>query len=393
MEVTVEDVMHLPSTQNCRIVAGKMGLCKTVRWFLGLLSPTLEPWVHEHEVVFVYGNGLDTSDSALLFLLEQCANKSVSALFFIIGPVFESVPQSLIERADVLDIPLIEMPNEIPVVDITKEIAELIMNRHQIQNEKGVILKNLIFGHESDYEKYGRQLEKMTTELMLHEYMNVICIHLNEQLTTDNPSVFANINQMVLSSFGKNISFWSNNTEVVILVNNVNRNLMEIEAMCKCFLGQISQKSLNSILGIGIGNTVPDIVDVAESYRNALKTFYNMKQEQRIISYESMSNIGKLLEEIQSDQVLRFCFQNSIGKLLEYDEQHEADLLNTLRVYLEEEGNITRSSQKLFIHRNTMVYRINKIKGILNMEIEKIDTMIELKIALNCYERYIVNHN
>ena len=55
MEVTVEDVMNLPSTRNCSLVAGKLGLCKTVRWFLGMLSPVVEPWVHEHEILFIYG--------------------------------------------------------------------------------------------------------------------------------------------------------------------------------------------------------------------------------------------------------------------------------------------------------------------------------------------------
>lgn len=393
MEVTVEDVMNLPSTKNCKVVAGRLGLCKTVRWFLGLLSPVVEPWVHKHEVLFVYGTGMDTSDSALLFLLEQCANKEVSALFLIIGPVFERIPDAVIERADELKLPLIEMPNEVPVVDITKEMAELIMNRHRMWDEKGILLKNLIFGHESDYEKYGRQLGQICADLELHSYMNIICIRLDEQEIRMNSSIGSDTEQTILSLFKKSLYFWNSDSELVLLVNNTERNIVELEEICKQFVKHLLQISGQVVVGIGIGNAVPDIVNVPESYQNALKAICYHEENQIVSSYEQLSNIKKLLSEVHSDKVLRFCFQNTIGKILEYDEQHDSNLLNTLRVYLEEEGNISKSSQKLFIHRNTMVYRINKINGLLGMEIEKISNMIELDIAFCCYDQYVVSHN
>lgn len=393
MEVTVEDVMNLPSTKNCKVVAGRLGLCKTVRWFLGLLSPVVEPWVHKHEVLFVYGTGMDTSDSALVFLLEQCANKEVSALFLIIGPVFERIPDAVIARADELKLPLIEMPNEVPVVDITKEMAELIMNRHRMWDEKGILLKNLIFGHESDYEKYGKQLGQICVDLELHSYMNIICVGFDEQEMRMNSSIRPDVEQTILSLFNKSLYFWNNDSELVLLVNNIERNAIELEKLCKKFVKNLLQISGKAVVGVGIGNAVPDIVNVPESYQNALKALCYRGENQIVSSYEQLSNIKKLLSEVHSDKVLRFCFQNTIGKILEYDEQHESNLLNTLRVYLEEEGNISKSSQKLFIHRNTMVYRINKINGLLGMEIDKTNNMIELNIAFCCYDQFVVNHN
>lgn len=393
MEVTVEDVMNLPSTKNCKVVAGRLGLCKTVRWFLGLLSPVVEPWVHEHEVLFVYGTGMDTSDSALSFLLEQCANKEVSAVFLIIGPVFERIPEAVIARADELKLPLIEMPNEVPVVDVTKEMAELIMNRRRIWDEKGILLKNLLFGHESDCEKYGKQLGQVGVDFELHSYMNIICIRFDKQEMQTNSSIGPDVEQTILSLFPKNLYFWNDDNELVLLVNNIERNIAELEQTCKKFVKHLLQIAGDVIVGIGIGNTVPDIVNVPESYQNAGKALCYHEENQIVSSYEQLSNIRKLLSEVDSGQVLRFCFQNTLGKILEYDEQHESSLLNTLRVYLEEEGNISKSSQKLFIHRNTMVYRINKINGLLGMEIEKVSSMIELNIAFCCYDQFVVNHN
>ncbi len=390
MEVTVEDVMKLTSAQNCTVVAGKMGLCKTVRWFLGMLSPIVDPWVHGHEVLFVYGSGMDLSESSLIFLLEQCAVKEVSALIFIIGPFFTKIPESVVQRGDELKLPIITMPNEVPIVDFTKEIAELIMQRHRIWDEKGILLKNLIFGHESNYEKYEKMLEKFEDSIHIDEYMNIISIRLNEENTMQESFVANDIEQIILMTFGKIMYFFNDDREIVLLINNPQRDIALLEKKCYDFIKQCSKTIDFCITGIGIGNTVPNVMGVSESYSNAVKALDNIKySDDIVISYESLSNVKKLLSEIQSVQVLKYCFQDTIGKLLEYDSVHSSDLLNTLRTYLEEDGNILKSSQKLFIHRNTMVYRINKINDILGVEISKKTVMWELDIALCCYDKYL----
>ncbi|MDD6071879.1 MAG: PucR family transcriptional regulator ligand-binding domain-containing protein [Clostridiales bacterium] len=393
MEVTVEDVMNLPSARNCRLVAGKLGLCKTVRWFLGMLSPVVEPWVHEHEILFIYGHGLDTSESALTFLLEQCAIKEVSAIFFIVGPIIKEIPETVRTRADELSLPLIEMPNDMPVVDITKEIAELIMNSHRIFDEKGLILKNFIFGHESDYEKYRKQLTQYTDWIVVDKPMNIICVRMPTTQLWLNSSNLAYLEQIILNAFGKILYFLDGEQEVVLLVNNISGNVSQLVAKCESLIEAFVKVIKTPNPRIGIGRTVQDIMQVTESYKTALKALdIDDEGSPAVQSYDEMSNIEKLLVEIQSEQVLVNCFQNTIGKLLEYDKEHDADLFNTLRVYLEQEGNISKSAQALFIHRNTMVYRINKMNGILGMEIDTSKAERELEVAIRCYDRYIVRH-
>lgn len=391
MAITVEDVMQMTSTQNCRVVAGHQGLRKEVRWFLGMLSPVVEPWVHKHEILFVYGNGLDTSDSALLFLLNQCEAKEVSAIFFIMGPIFREIPQVLKDRADEVKIPLVEMPDEIPVVDITRELAELIFNNRRAWSEKGNILKNFIYGHESDYEKYVKQLEAGQETVRIHEYINIVILRMEKNHVKDNSSMVGDVEQILLNVYGKSIYFWNGNHEIVLLCNNDNRSATEAYALAAEAANQYEKLMQYPIKCIGIGNTVLDIVNVVESYQNAIKALDN-REDAQIICYEQMSNVKKILAEIRQDQVLKYCYQDTVGKLLEYDAQHGSSLCETLRAYLNAEGNIAKSAQTLYIHRNTMVYRINKINEILSMEMEKKNTMLELTIAFECYDKYRVLH-
>lgn len=393
MEVTVEDVMNLPSANRCKVVAGKKGLCKTVRWFLGQLSPVIGPWVHGHEILFIYGNGVETNDSAILFLLEQCADKEISAIFFIIGPYLAEVPEAVRERADEYKIPLVEMPNDVPVVDITKEIADLLMYNRRIRNEKGNVLKNIIFGHESDYKKQIKILNSYGGMAQISKYHNIVCINISSYVMESVPLTDNYIEQALFASFGEVLYFMESDTKIVLLNSDRENDLKKIEKRGEKFKEKFEELSNYTVSAIGIGNTVSDVYELSKSYDNAIKALdITMETEGKMIrSYESLSAISKLLYEVNSVDVLEYCFKDTIGKILEYDEQHESDLFRTLQVYLEEDGNIANSAQTLYIHRNTMTYRINKINGIIDMKIEQNKCMQELSIAMSCYQKYIVH--
>jgi DNA-binding PucR family transcriptional regulator len=60
---------------------------------------------------------------------------------------------------------------------------------------------------------------------------------------------------------------------------------------------------------------------------------------------------------------------------------HKTELYPTLSVYLENNGNITVTAEKLFIHPNTLRYRINKIEKLLKTDLSNFESIVELSIA------------
>ena len=58
-----------------------------------------------------------------------------------------------------------------------------------------------------------------------------------------------------------------------------------------------------------------------------------------------------------------------LKELYEIDKERSSQLLETLREYLINDGNILQTSKKLYIHRNTLQYRMDRIKEILNVDI------------------------
>jgi len=64
----------------------------------------------------------------------------------------------------------------------------------------------------------------------------------------------------------------------------------------------------------------------------------------------------------------------------------DKQLIETLKIYLEENGNISKASEKLFIHRRTLTYRLQKIEELLNMKVDDAESRFILMFCLNIKE-------
>ncbi|MDN5311476.1 MAG: PucR family transcriptional regulator, purine catabolism regulatory protein, partial [Thermoanaerobacteraceae bacterium] len=84
----------------------------------------------------------------------------------------------------------------------------------------------------------------------------------------------------------------------------------------------------------------------------------------------------------ENENLKKFCDRRLL-KLIEYDSKNkEENLLNTLRVYLDCTGKHNMAAEKLFIHRNTLNYRLNKIREILDCDLNDPSTRLRLEIGL-----------
>jgi purine catabolism regulator len=71
-----------------------------------------------------------------------------------------------------------------------------------------------------------------------------------------------------------------------------------------------------------------------------------------------------------------------LGPLLEYDREHDSELVKTLRVFLEQNQNLARTAKALFIHYNTMRYRLERIREMLGEPLEQPQQRLSIEVAL-----------
>ena len=153
-----------------------------------------------------------------------------------------------------------------------------------------------------------------------------------------------------------------------------------IEKMASTIADTISGEFYAHVV-IGIGTTVNNLKDLARSFKEAqaaLEVGKVFDTEKTIVSYDNLG-IARLIYQLPTtlcETFLREVFKR--GSIESLDQE----TLFTIQRFFENNLNVSETSRKLFVHRNTLVYRLEKIKKITGLDLREFDHAIVFKIAL-----------
>ena len=132
---------------------------------------------------------------------------------------------------------------------------------------------------------------------------------------------------------------------------------------------------------IGIGTTVDNLKDLARSFKEAqaaLEVGKVFDTEKTIIQYDNLG-IARLIYQLPT--TLCETFLKEVFKLGSI-ESLDQETLFTIQRFFENNLNVSETSRKLFVHRNTLVYRLEKIRKLTGLDLREFEHAIIFKIAL-----------
>lgn len=101
-----------------------------------------------------------------------------------------------------------------------------------------------------------------------------------------------------------------------------------------------------------------------------------------VVSGDEEISYARLLAAVP-DEVRRMFASRVLGRLLEYDEAHQAGLLGTLRTFLAQSGSWTRTAEELFLHVNTVRYRMTRVEELTGRDLSRLGDRVDLLLALH----------
>lgn len=153
---------------------------------------------------------------------------------------------------------------------------------------------------------------------------------------------------------------------------------------------QIQHSLLNAVpftISMGVGMYVDDIINIHNSYQQAkqvIQTIYQIQQFNRLFFYDQIG-IYRLLFSISSNnEAIEFC-DKYVKPLQQYDDQHHANLIETLQSIINCGWNLKLASEKLFLHYNSVKYRFQKICDLLEIDLRDNSRHTEIELALKIY--------
>ena len=167
-----------------------------------------------------------------------------------------------------------------------------------------------------------------------------------------------------------------------VLVKTVEEkdDLEEIEGLAHTIANVISSEFYAKV-SVGISTVAKTLKDLAKAYKEArvaLEVSKVFDTERNIISYDNLG-IGRLVYQLPTtlcDIFLQEVFKS--GSL----ETLDRETLMTVQSFFENNLNVSETSRKLFVHRNTLVYRLEKIRKMTGLDLREFEHAITFKVAL-----------
>jgi sugar diacid utilization regulator len=101
------------------------------------------------------------------------------------------------------------------------------------------------------------------------------------------------------------------------------------------------------------------------------------------LSFEETGAYRLLLPAMSEDPgELRGFFDETVAPLVTYDDQYETDLVRTLEAFLDADGNVARTAERLFTHRHTVRYRLERVKELTSLDVSSTDGRERLSLGL-----------
>ncbi|MBE7024479.1 MAG: PucR family transcriptional regulator [Ruminococcaceae bacterium] len=163
----------------------------------------------------------------------------------------------------------------------------------------------------------------------------------------------------------------------------------ELDQLAKTILDTVTAEAYTQIT-IGIGSIAPTIKDLAKSYKDArvaLEVGKVFDTEHKIINYENLG-IGRLIYQLPT--TLCELFLSEVFKKESIDVL-DSETLFTIQKFFENDLNVSETSRQLYVHRNTLVYRLDKVQKLTGLDLRIFDHAIVFKIAM-MVKRYLVSN-
>lgn len=190
-----------------------------------------------------------------------------------------------------------------------------------------------------------------------------------------------------------NIEFFykKDNKRFTFIVEN--KKLHNSVKLLESFYQKIAEdlgKSFKTVnFNIGISKICNNLKYITYAYEEAvfsLKIGGKLKKKESGVYLYDDFMIYHLLYEISGHPTLSKIYKNTIERIKKYDRENNSELLKTIETLIECDFSIAQSSDKLYVHRNTLYKRVNKINEILDSDIDKSENRLILQIALKLNE-------
>lgn len=391
MNTRLKDILSLFPKKEIRTISGKKGLTRFVTWPLPVYGTEFQREISGGELLIFSPREQETLTAEILALgishntagILVCAKDSACIL-----------PEAA-QAAEEAEYSIILFTGICKPISVLNKIGTFIaLNRNKSKGMEGfteILLYGAMeeriqavqmakgYGYQTGCPYYAVVVEEQKTPLLKEEAEEAFSPHI----------CFLTLYDKLLQSKAS-IFYLFHEDKAIFLIpmgneTDIEKEQDELEAVNKTMLIHFPKHPFL----IGIGRAYKEILNFSKSVaeaQDALSVLQKMKNGEQVLRYDELGLFGLISSLADISELHSYC-SKYIGRLKEYDKNNELDILNTLEAYFKNNFNISKTARQLYLHRNTLLYRLDRISRLLGQNIETPYVMLNI---INCImlERY-----
>lgn len=377
MSITIDRFLETASDYKVNLIAGKSGISNIIEWFHMVENPFEIEHINEKELVFSSGMSMDTESNFMDFL-EQLVARKGSGLVVAYGNYLKCISDQVKKFCNERGFPLMLVAYSVNVSNITKLLSIQLLESEKINRQLFSAMKNAISfpekteGYLPTLLQYGfRKNETYAVTIIKLKHLELIS-------SSEIQWIVKSMESQLLSAGDK--SFVLTMDDIFVFVFS-NYSEEEIKAIMLKIIMLLRMKEYKFFVGSSVNHL--GMQKLSQAYVQAKKVvnLSGRKGWGNIMIQYSELGVYQLLLAIDNKETIKAYYNDMLGKLEENDQNNGTDYLDFLNAYLNSNCNINDTADALFIHRNTVVYKIKKINELLDCDLSDIEVRVQLYLA------------
>lgn len=364
MAIILADLFHATKkTYQLQLLAGAAGLNRPIDWVQFTEDSATTDFLKGGELIITTGMSCD-SDSWLFDFITRLIARNSAGLILNTGRYLfvDAISTAVIALCDEHQFPLFAMPWKIHLAAIMQDYGNRLFTQSYQEDRTTMAFSRLLL-HPDAPEAAIDTLNSLGYETAARYLV----------LVTPTPKIPARLSEQLRQVATDRYQFLLQETTVIIL------RQPDLVALSQAISGFANDPT--TPLFFGSGAQSDSLLSLQSSYQQALFALKIARQQGlRLCRFDDLG-LYKLFFAVPDRAILATLADDNLSRLEAHDASSQSNLIETLRLYLEHDGSIQAVADASFTHRNTINYRMKKIRQILGMELVTMEEKFNLRLA------------
>lgn len=386
--VSLKSLLENKELEGLDLICGQEYLNRKITGVHIMDNPDTVRFFRSGEVIMTTGYILkDFSKEEVQKLVRHLCERGCSGIIFKINRFYDTVPEDIKRAAVKYDIPIVTMPYKYAMADVQMTIMrQIFMRDYDIEAEPECELEN-----DTDLLKIllsgtgKKEIEEKCSSYQFDTGLQYVCTVVKFENGRRN-EMFCNSLRSRIKE--ENMVFYEYSREQVSIILIGKRNLVgasyEMKQICQWMQECINRTG--EVIYAGIGDAAEDVMQIRESFSQAhqVMTLQEKRKVREVALYRDYRLMLMLYKDFKEES-LRKIYQKTISGIVLYDEENHAELLKTLEVLIENRWNLKIAAEELYIHRNTLMNRREKMEALVQ-DTMGVDIHMAMQMGLFAYQ-------